>query len=138
MANLISIIVLTICLLYPNVQSGSKGWILFTDVGDHWKLKVIKVESGAQVQQLFADDDGNNSYATWLPDGQIIGLARRDPTDGGENITVRAITGGTYRYIAPDPERRTWPIWSPNGKWIAFVEDGNFVTGDRLMIMPTS
>jgi Tol biopolymer transport system component len=69
---------------------------------------------------------------TWSPDGRTLALAAVKPfskrfREGTSQILTVGLDDGTTRYTEPMPYRSLstrgddGPVWSPDGKWIAFV-----------------
>jgi dipeptidyl aminopeptidase/acylaminoacyl peptidase len=97
------------------------GW--YDDKRSH--LWIIDVASGA-ARQLTNGDNWNDTDAQWSPDGSRIAFVS-DRTgkefDEGHNSDIWTIpaAGGSLTKISTSPERDASPVWSPDGKSIAFV-----------------
>ncbi len=68
-----------------------------------------------------------DSHAVWSPDGQHIAFVRgggeKDPTGKPQpgQIAVLPLTGGEARIVTDLPKGAGNPVWSPDGKRIAFL-----------------
>src|SRR5205814_993805 len=84
--------------------------------------------------QLRFGSDWDNSGPAWSPDGTRLAYNRVEPLDGDPagHFRVHVIRAdGTGDVTLPGPSEplvhEAWPVWSPDGRWIA-VE--HFVFGD--------
>jgi Tol biopolymer transport system component len=69
------------------------------------------------------------------PDGK--GLAYTSVENNKQHIYIKDVTGGAQKQLVDNQARE--PVYSPDGKWIAYVEDENLGTGGgNLWIIPES
>ncbi|MGE3843923.1 MAG: TolB family protein, partial [Vicinamibacterales bacterium] len=52
------------------------------------------------------------------PDGESIAYWKLEP-GGALNTWVQPVTGGLARRVTADPESANYPVWSPDGRWLA-------------------
>ncbi|MBI4473306.1 MAG: protein kinase [Acidobacteria bacterium] len=65
--------------------------------------------------------EGRNLNPRLSPDGTRIAIERWD--SNGSDIWVRDLNRGAMTRLTSDPADDQWPIWSPDGKSIAFVSN---------------
>ena len=53
------------------------------------------------------------------PDGREVAFSEIDPTTGMPRLYVRPVDGGEARALSPPDHSETYPVWSPDGRWIA-------------------
>jgi Tol biopolymer transport system component len=96
------------------------GW--FDDKRTH--LWVIDA-SGGSAKQITSGDAWNDTDPEWSPDGSRVAFVsdrtgKESDESRNTDIWTVPVTGGTPTKISTSDERDSSPIWSPDGKWIAF------------------
>lgn len=81
----------------------------------------------------------------WSPDGKTIAFAYQvDPTlDALHTLDISSVPAdsGTVKVLVGNPGMDTNPCYSPDGKWIAYVSEGDKVSwagGEEVYVMPAS
>jgi len=97
------------------------GW--YDDKRSH--LWVIDAASGA-ARQITSGDAWNDTDPQWSPDGSRIAFVSNrtgKEFDEGRNSDIWTVPvgGGNLTKISTSPDRDASPVWSPDGKTIAFV-----------------
>lgn len=72
--------------------------------------------------------NGQESEPAFSPDGQQIAFVWTGPTQGNRDIYIIPATGGEPRQFTDHSEDDCAPVWSPDGKFIAFVRGPGFET----------
>jgi TolB protein len=87
----------------------------------HLALFSTPVGAGGGRTQLYADDSGHVSHPTYAPDGAMIVFADA-PAGPGTPLLYRYIrASGTAEPLPGAPEQSYDPVFSPDGRWLAFA-----------------
>lgn len=92
--------------------------IAFSQYDPGTSLQKYSLKSG-RIESLLQEDDAYNDVKL-SPDGSriVYGSGVRN------HLWVRSLQDGSEHLLTPDHERAFGPIWSPDGKWIAFNFQG--------------
>ena len=67
----------------------------------------------------------------WSPDGRMLAYLRLrekgkrfNPEDMEGDLYVVPATGGESKRITNSPEKEMWVSWTPDGKWLTFMIEG--------------
>jgi len=78
---------------------------------------------------------GDDNYPVWSPDGKRI--AFNSTRAGAANIYLTAADGsGTVERLTASEYSQYPGSWSPDGKFLAFTEEGQPNTGDDIWLLP--
>jgi Tol biopolymer transport system component len=112
----------------------------FRDPSELWVLN-----SDGTGAKFLADNHGE-CYPVWSPDGRYVAFVRVDDLElflsdwrgPGTNVyIVDTVTGGATRLSAFEGRGNTFPTWSPDSKFVAFLS--SVITGDpEFSTSPTS
>ena len=113
-------------LFFPSISSDGKV-IVFEEDGGLWKLDTasgksseVKIEAGTEAKENNFEVLSINSEADGYhlsPSGQRATISAH-----GEIFTIAAEHGDVTR-VTHSYSRETDPMWSPEGKWIAYLSD---------------
>lgn len=107
-------------------------WIAFTSYRDaHAEVYIMKPDGSDQTR--LTDSTGGNSNPIWSPDGKYIAFIswRDEPNTStcgnncNEEIYVMDADGSHQTRLTNSPGIDDHPVWSPDGKYIAFVSFRN-------------
>ena len=113
-------------LFFPSISSDGKVIVFEEDFG-LWKLETATGKTSEVKVEVASDDKENNfdvlhvngeadSYAL-SPSGQRAAISAH-----GEIFTIATERGDATR-VTHSYSRETAPVWSPDGKWIAYLGD---------------
>ena len=80
---------------------------------------------GSNQRRLVAESLNTSAGATWSPDGRQIVYSKKGDKKGAD-VFIADADGGNERRITNDQDRNLYngsPMFSPDGKWIAFYAD---------------
>lgn len=66
-------------------------------------------------------DAGTETFASFSPDGSQVAFLWDGPSQDNLDVYVRLVDGGQPLQLTATPSRETGPVWSPDGRSIAFV-----------------
>ena len=90
------------------------------DYGDGFgNIGMISVEGGEVIS--LTDDNFNNGYPNWSPDGQLI--VYNSKRFGEKDIFIRLLDGGYQKRITMSTGVDEHASWSSDGNYIAFASD---------------
>ncbi len=95
---------------------------------------VIAYSEGSAISQLtWFDHDGTNrgtlgakgSYTDprFSLDGKLLALTIPDPESGNRDIWILEVASGSLTRFTTNPANDWQPVWSPDGKYLAFASD---------------
>ena len=96
----------------------------------HAKRTILRAVQGKPLTSL----RGSESYASFSPDGELIAFSWDGGSPGRSDVYVRKVSGGDLRRLTT--QGGSAPVWSPDGKQIAFVRSGP--EGNQALIVPSS
>ena len=113
------------------------GW--YDDKRSH--IWIIDATTGA-ARQITSGDSWNDTDPQWSPDGTRIAFVS-DRTgkefDLGRNSDIWTIpaTGGSLTKVSRSPDRDGSPVWSPDGRTIAFTSAEDEDSPQQLYLAPS-
>lgn len=102
-------------------QSPSGGQIAFASTRDGDAEIFLMDANGSNMRQITFNHDDDHS-PDWAPDGRHIVFVRKPSGERNADLHIIDIVTGEERPFATKGYwLETDPVWSPNGKWIAFA-----------------
>lgn len=107
-----------IAFLRPTAHTSDQIWVMNAD-GSHQR----SLTHFRSAPQVFGNDVASD--LSWSPDGQELVFAAYPTDQGGrEQLYVVNVRTHGVRRLTNLSSGATGPVWSPDGRWIAFVTDG--------------
>jgi serine/threonine protein kinase len=94
-------------LLFNSPASGSRN------------LWTAPAEPGAPASQITMVPGDAISHSSLSPDGTRVAFA--SIASGHSDIWTQHVDGSNLRQLTNDEPADSWPVWSPDGEWIAYV-----------------
>jgi Tol biopolymer transport system component len=88
------------------------------------RTALIAPDGSGQVVLEFPDETRFLGPGDWSRDGRELALEGSDPSDPNRSgIFIASADGASLRQISATTDGRahTWPIFSPDGRWVAFL-----------------
>jgi Tol biopolymer transport system component/tRNA A-37 threonylcarbamoyl transferase component Bud32 len=79
---------------------------------------------------------GVQRYPSFSPDGNHVAFTWNGPKQDNTDIYVQQIGAGTPLRVTRDPKNDYNPVWSPDGRWIAFLRVQSEGRSELLLIPP--
>jgi eukaryotic-like serine/threonine-protein kinase len=103
-------------LLFNNATTGTRN------------LWTMPLDHSAPPRQITMIEGDNVMHSSLSPDGLRVAFASR--ATGNSDIWTQNVDGSDLRQLTNDEAADAWPVWSPDGEWIAFgsLRDGRWET----------
>jgi dipeptidyl aminopeptidase/acylaminoacyl peptidase len=123
--------------LFPEGGVGDAFWsedaesVYFLHEGDLWKVPA----TGGEAKPAWSKPDPGNGFAP-SPDAKRVAFVRSNRAEDqsakkGSDLIVRWLSDGTESTIAHDEVSILGPIWSPDGKSIAYTAGSKIIHHDE-------
>jgi Tol biopolymer transport system component len=102
--------------------SASEDGLLIFGSGALGDLQLVWLDRDTKQISVIADKVANLQYAAISPQGDRLALQ----IDSGQNdIWVLDLARGVRTRLTFGPVANTYPVWSPDGKWIGYISSRN-------------
>jgi Tol biopolymer transport system component len=89
----------------------------------------VMADDGSTVRRISVAPGSGYAFHSpvWQPDGALLAYYTGD--DGKHDIYVANADGSSERALSTDPSDEYWPVWSPDGRFVAFDRNVASVDG---------
>jgi Tol biopolymer transport system component len=105
------------------VWSADGGQIVFQSDRTGHRDIYRKSSSGAGSEDLLLESDQITVPSDWSADGRFLLYYTIDPKSARDLWVLPMQQGRTPRVLLKTPFEERWPIFSPNGRWVAYMSD---------------
>jgi dipeptidyl aminopeptidase/acylaminoacyl peptidase len=91
-------------------------------LGGSWNLYWMPADGSGAVERLTTSEN-DQSPGSWSPDGQVLAFQQLDPTTGWDIWVLRLDGDREPRPFLQTPSNESAPMFSPDGRWLAYVSD---------------
>ena len=92
-------------------------------VGRQDELRLYRATGKLQKILPLGDFEDVLTDFEWSPDGRSVAFSGPLGWTGAYGVYVLDLRGGGPRLLTPRGTSESWPVWSPDGRWIALTRD---------------
>ena len=86
-----------------------------------WVVLALLASAGSAVAARKPTAGSNNVGASWSPDSERIAFASDGRARNNYDVWVMQADGSAQRNLTPDGTNEGVPVWSPDGRLLAFT-----------------
>jgi Tol biopolymer transport system component len=107
-----------------NFSTSQTGTIAFQSGVDQPASELVWIDRGGRKLGLVADKDlyGDLNFS---PDRKQVAVDVADMSGGKSQIWIVDVSRGTKTRFSFGNSNFLWPVWSPDGQWIAYADDAS-------------